>query len=36
MNKPTILRTDNNRVVYYYNKNNRDYLIDVTYAADNA
>lgn len=25
-----------NNIVYYYNKNNRDYLINVNYGADNA
>lgn len=35
MNKPTILLSNNNRIVYYYNKDNKDYLINVQYAANN-
>ena len=35
MNKPTVIKTDGNVILYYYNKDNRDYLINVHYAADN-
>lgn len=31
MDKPTIIRTVENSVIYYYNYDNKDYLVRITY-----